>query len=303
MHGKTVLVTGGTGGIGKETARRLARLDARVVLVGRDPGRARSAVEEIRRDTGNPDVAALTADLTRQRDVRRLAGELTDRYAALHVLVNNAGVVAPRRELTEDGVETAFAVNVLAPFMLTHLLFPVLRASAPARVVNVAGGIPRGRIDLDNLQGERSYVGLSCYNQTKLALMAMSHAFAERVAGTGVTVNVAYPGHAYTSMNKDLASTAYPVLARPVVPLLRLLLPVFYGGRAVVDASRSSAHLASSPDLAGMHGTYVDSRSRPTPWPASVLDERNRAAVWEICRRLGPVDDALLSDREWGSAG
>ncbi|MFC6018564.1 SDR family NAD(P)-dependent oxidoreductase [Plantactinospora solaniradicis] len=303
LHGRTVLVTGGTGGIGKETARRLARLAARVVLVGRDLGRARSAVEEIRRDTGNGDIAALTADLTRQRDVRRLAGELTDRYGALHVLVNNAGVVANRRELTEDGVETAFAANVLAPFALTHLLLPVLRASAPARVVNVTGGIPRGRIDLDNLQGEKSYVGLSSYNQTKLALMAMSYAFAERLAGTGVTVNVAYPGHACTSMNKGLASTTYPVLARPVVPLLKLLMPVLYGGRAVVDASRSSAHLASSPELAGMHGTYVDSRGRPTRWPASVRDERNRVAIWEMCRRLSPVDDARWPGREWGSTG
>ena len=201
LRGKTVVVTGGTGGIGRMTARGLAGLGARVVVVGRDAGRARTAVEELRRETGNDRVEALTADVTRRRDLHRLADQVTERYGQVDVLINNAGVTRPRRELTEDGVETTFAANVLAPYVLVHRLLPALARAAPARVVNLTGGVPRGRIDLDNLQGERSYVGLSVYNQTKLALMAMSHTFAERLQGSGVTLHVASPGHAYTSMN------------------------------------------------------------------------------------------------------
>jgi NAD(P)-dependent dehydrogenase (short-subunit alcohol dehydrogenase family) len=286
MRAKRVVVTGGTGGIGRETARGLARIGARVVVVGRDAGRARAAVEELRRDTGNDGVDALTADVTSQRDLRRLAEQLTDRYGTIDVLINNAGVTMARRELTGDGVETTFAANVLAPYLLAHLLLPALTRAAPARVVNITGGIPRGRIDLENLQGERSYVGLSVYNQTKLALMAMSYTFAERLQGSGVTLNVAYPGHAYTSMNKGLTADTYPPAARPIVPLLRLVIPILYGHRALVKASRSSIYLASSPETADMHGVYLDARCRQRAWPAAVLDQRNREAIWMLCEKL-----------------
>jgi NAD(P)-dependent dehydrogenase (short-subunit alcohol dehydrogenase family) len=286
LNGKTVLVTGSTGGIGKETARGLARLDAHVVLVGRDTGRADAAAEELRRDTGNGNVDALTADLTRQRDLHRLANQVTATYGHLDVLINNVGVTRARRELTEDGIETAFAANVVAPYTLTHLLLPALTRATQARVINITGGVPRGRIDLDNLQGERSYVGLSFYNQTKLALMAMSYTFAEHLTGTGVTLNVAYPGHAYTSMNRDLTINTYPAAARPIVPLLRLALPVLYGHRAAVRASRSSIYLAASPQLQGVHGTYFNSRSQRTPWPNAILDQHNRDTIWALCEKL-----------------
>ncbi|MER5647414.1 SDR family NAD(P)-dependent oxidoreductase [Streptosporangium sp. NPDC002524] len=292
MRGKRVLVTGGTGGIGKETARGLARLGAHVVLVGRDPGRAETAADELRRDTGNRRIDALTADVTRQEDLHRLAGQAAERYDGLHVLINNVGVNMARRELTVDGVETAFAANVLAPFTLTRLLTPLLRAAAPARVVNITGGIPRGPIDLDNLQGERRYLGwtFTQYNHTKVIMMAMSHVFAERVAGTGVTVNVAYPGHAYTPGNRATPMRAFPLVYRPLVPLIRLLGPVLLADLA--RPARSSLRLASSAEVEGVNGTYFGTDGEPTPWPASVRDERNRRAVWELCERLGGVDVA-----------
>ncbi|MFG3702791.1 SDR family NAD(P)-dependent oxidoreductase [Micromonospora sp. NPDC047620] len=286
LRGKTVLVTGSTGGIGKQTARGLARLGARVLVVGRDPDRARNAVKELRRDTGNDQVDSLTADVTRQRDLHHLADQVEDRHGTLDVLINNAGVTMARRKLTEDGVETAFAANVLAPYILIHRLLPALSRVTPARVINITGGVPRGRIDLDNLQGERSYVGLSFYNQTKLALMAMSYTFAERLRGSGVNLNVAYPGHAYTSMNQGLTIGTYPPAARPIVPLLRLLMPVLYRQRALVKASRSSIYLASSPHAADLHSTYVNSKCQRTPWPTAVLDQRNRDAIWTLCEKL-----------------
>ncbi|WP_217697471.1 SDR family NAD(P)-dependent oxidoreductase [Nocardia donostiensis] len=162
MEGKTVLVTGSTGGIGKETARALAGLGASVILVGRDKDRANAAVEELRGSSGNRRVEAITADMSRLRDVRHLAEEVSNRTGGVDVLINNAGATRSHRILTEDGLETAFAVDVIAPFCLTHWLMPALTAAAstrqPARVVNITGGIPKGQIDLDNLQGEKSYV-------------------------------------------------------------------------------------------------------------------------------------------------
>jgi NAD(P)-dependent dehydrogenase (short-subunit alcohol dehydrogenase family) len=287
MENRIVLITGGTGGIGRETARGLARLGAHVVLAGRDRERAAAAADELRRDTDNDAVDALTADVTRQADLHRLAAQVHARYGRLDVLVNNAAIVRERRELTEDGVEAMFAANVLAPFLLTKLLLPALRAAAPARVVNVTGAIPKGRIDLDNLQGERRYAWF--INQTKRALMAMSYEFATRLPTDEVTINVAYPGHAYTDMNRGLSARTFPRAARPLVPLLKLVLPVVYGGRAVEKASRSSVRLAADPTLAGVTGTYVDTNGRPTAWPGCALDEHNREVIWSLCERLSGV--------------
>lgn len=283
MEGKTVLVTGSTGGIGKETARQLADRGASVVLVGRDKNRADAAVEELRGSSGNKSVEAITADMSRLNDVKRLAEEVSNRTNSVDVLINNAGATRSHRQVTEDGIETVFAVNVVAPFCLTHWLMPALTASGAARVINITGGIPKGSIDLDNLQGEKSYVGLSFYNQTKLAQMAMSYRFAQELDGTPVTLNVAYPGHAYTSMNKDLTIDTYPPLARPIVPLLRLAMPLVYGHKALLKATRSSVYLASSPEVRNTNGTYFNTKATPTPWPDAVLDERTRTTIWELC--------------------
>ncbi|WP_324188576.1 SDR family NAD(P)-dependent oxidoreductase [Nocardia flavorosea] len=287
MEGKTVLVTGSTGGIGKETARVLAGLGAGVVLVGRDKGRAAAAVDELRRSTGNRHIQAITADMSRLSEVRRLAQEVGDRTGGVDVLINNAGATRSHRILTEDGLETAFAVNVVAPFCLTHWLMPALTAAGsirrPARVINITGGIPRGKIDLDNLQGEKSYVGLSFYNQTKLAQMVMSYRFVQELDSARVTLNVAYPGHAYTSMNKGLTTGTYPPAARPIVPILRLVMPIVYGHRALLRATRSSVYLASSPAAAGIHGAYLNAKAERAGWPDAVSDVTARNTIWELC--------------------
>lgn len=281
MNGKTVLVTGSTGGIGKETARALAALGARVILVGRDRGRADAAAREL-----GDEAAAVTADLSTLAGLRALAAEVRARHDRLDVLVNNLGGMTAPRTLTADGVETTFAANVLAPYTLTCLLLPLLRAAPAARVVNLTGGIPGGPLDPDNLQGEKRYLGwtFSQYNHAKTAVMAMSRRFA---AVAGVSVNVAYPGHAYTPGNRATAAAAFPYAYRPVVPVLRLLGPRLLNDFA--KAARSSVHLASSPEMEGVTGVYVDAKARRVPWPASVLDERGCDAVWDLCARLGGV--------------
>ncbi|QKW40093.1 SDR family NAD(P)-dependent oxidoreductase [Actinomadura sp. NAK00032] len=279
MSGKTVLVTGSTGGIGKETARELARLGARVILVGRDTERAEAAATEI-------GATACTGDLTTLDRVRRLADEIADRHPRLHVLVNNAGGMSASRTLTQDGVERTFALNVLAPYALTCRLVPQLRAAEGARVVNLTGGIPGKPLDVANLQGEKKYLGwtFSQYNHAKTALMAVSRRMADALAPDDITVNVAYPGHAYTPGNKATSISAFPYAYRPVAPLIH-----FFGPRLLNDlakAARSSVHLAASPELDGITDAYFNAQLRRVPWPAGARDEQTATTVQHLCENL-----------------
>ncbi|MEV5569167.1 SDR family NAD(P)-dependent oxidoreductase [Spirillospora sp. NPDC052269] len=285
MHGKTVMVTGGTAGIGRETARGLALLGARVIIVGRNPDRAKAAAADLAAATG-AEVTPLIADLARLDGLRGLAARFADDHDTLDVLVNNAGGMSPERRLTEDGVELTFAVNVLAPYALTCLLLPQLRVADAARVVNLTGGQPDGTIDPANLQAEKRFLGwtFSHYNQAKTALMAMSHRFATRLADERITVNVAFPGHAYTPGNRATPVRAFPYLFRPVAPLIRLAGPLLLSDLA--KSARSSVHLASSPEVEGLTGVYVDAKARRATWPDGALDPRAQDAVWTLCERL-----------------
>ena len=181
MAGRTVLVTGGTGGIGKATALGLARMGAHLAITGRDHARAEDAAREIRA-AGGGQADVFVADLSSQADVRRLAGEVLGRLPRIDVLVNNAGGYWNTRHVTADGLEHTFALNHLAPFLLTHLLLGRLEQSTPARVVTVSSNVQAiGRIDFDDLQGERSYSGARAYNQSKLANVLFTYELARRL--------------------------------------------------------------------------------------------------------------------------
>ena len=183
MAGRTVLVTGGTGGIGKATALGLATLGAHLAITGRDRGRTEDAAREIRAAGGGP-VDVFVADLSSQAEVRRLADEVLQRLPRIDVLVNNVGGYWNTRHVTADGLERTFALNHLAPFLLTNLLLDRLKQSAPARVVTVASNAQAmGRIDFDDLQGERSYSGARAYNQSKLANVLFTYELARRLRG------------------------------------------------------------------------------------------------------------------------
>jgi retinol dehydrogenase-14 len=202
MAGNTVLITGATGGIGKATAAGLARLGAHVAIIGHDRRRTKTAATEIRAAGGSVDT--FVADLSWQAEVRRLADEVLERLARVDVLVNNVGGYWNTRRTTPDGLEHTFAVNHLAPFLLTNLLLGQLKRSAPARVVTVASNAQRlGRIDFDDLQGERSYSGARAYNQSKLANVLFTNELARRLSPGEVTANALHPGLVSTSLGAE----------------------------------------------------------------------------------------------------
>src|SRR5262245_12294395 len=214
MNGKTCIVTGASSGIGKETAVALARAGARVAIVSRTQDRGQDALAEIRRRSRG-DVTLFVADLGSQRAIRALAVQLARALPRVDVLVNNAGLILDRCVLTEDGLETTFAVNHIGYFLLTRLLEPTLRAAGQARIVNVASRVHHGAtIRFDDLMGADGFDGWKAYGQSKLANIVFTYELARRLAGTGVTVNCLHPGVVASNFGK-----AGPVMIRLGVKL------------------------------------------------------------------------------------
>ena len=285
MTGKIVLITGGTGGIGKQTALALAKLGARVIITGRSRESGEATVSELQQLSGNQQIDLLLADLATQSGVRSMAGQFTERYSHLDVLINNAGLVESRRRLTEDGVEADFAVNVVAPYLLTQLLMDHLRSSLSTRVINLTGGRHPSNIDLDNLQAERSFDGLNTYSHSKLVMMTVMVKMAQQMRGTNVTINVCYPGGTSTTMTRSVTPQMFPGLTRLFWPVFKLMTRAD-GGRSAAKAARSSVYLASSPDVEGMNGNYFDTDSKSVEWPKAVLDRTTRRNLMNIVERL-----------------
>ena len=206
MKGKTCLVTGANAGIGKAAAMELARRGARVVLLCRSETRGRAALSEIERRSGNASLDLLVADLSSQRRIRTMAEEYLRRFERLDVLVNNAAVLAWReRRVNEDGLEMTFAVNHLAPFLLTGLLLDRLKECAPSRIVTVASGAHRrAELDFDDLQNERDYSPFDAYSRSKLANVYFTYELARRLEGTGVTANCLHPGVVSTALFREM---------------------------------------------------------------------------------------------------
>lgn len=289
MHGKVVLVTGGTSGIGQETAIGLAKLGAQVIITGRNRQRGEVAVKEIQAASGNAQIHLMLADMTSQASIRQLADEVYACYSRLDVLVNNVGMVVPTRQLTVDGIELNFAVNHLSAWLLTTLLQPLLEESAPARVVNVTGGIV-GKVDLTNLQAEKSnYVGFMAYSHSKSILMAASYEMAERFKGKGVTVNVAYPGGVNTT-NMGRQPSTLPMWMRPLMSVVRRTL-----NTTAEKAALSSIYLASSPEVEGVTGQYFNTNSKPAKWNASVYDGHIRTTIWALSERLAQLQPEAVA--------
>jgi NAD(P)-dependent dehydrogenase (short-subunit alcohol dehydrogenase family) len=275
LQGKICLVTGSTSGIGKVTARELANRGATVVLVSRSRAKGEATQAEIKQATGNQQVELLVADLSVLEDVRRLAAEFQHTYPHLHLLVNNAGGAYPTRTLTFEGFEATLAVNYLAPFLLTELLLDTLKASAPARVVNVSSAQhANASIEFDNLQGEKKYANLRNYNQAKLALLLWTYELARRLEGTGVTVNALHPG--------VVASNFAAGMIGPAALAVKLLKPFLL---TVEQGAQTTLYLATSPQVEGVTGKYFV-KSQEKPSSSRSYDQTVGSRLWEVTEQL-----------------
>lgn len=274
VKGKLILVTGSTDGIGMQTALDLAHMGAHVVIHGRNRERGERVQREIRQVTGNDEVDLLIADLARQREIRELALAIQSRYNRLDVLVNNAGVYLKPRRMTEDGLETTFAVNHLAPFLLTNLLLDLLEASAPARVVTVSSTTHQSirQVDFDNLQGEKWYDGYHAYALSKLGNILFTYELARRVQNRGITANTLHPGAVNTK-----------------------LLRAGFGsyGLDLEQGAETPVFLASSPEVEGITGKYFVNKRSALSSPLSYRREL-QDGFWKISEQL---TDLVVSER------
>jgi len=282
MQGKICLITGGSNGIGKSTAQGLARMGATVVIVGRNAQKTAQVVAEIRAASGSNTVDSLVADLSSQQDVRRLANEFKSKYAHLHVLLNNAGAVFMQRQLSIDGIEMTFALNHLAYFLLTHLLLDTIKASAPARIINVSSGAhTSGKIEFDNLQGERAY-GLSAYDHSKLANILFTMELSRRLEGSGVTVNALHPGFVATGFAKNNGKV--------IAALVSIFAPLV--ARSPAKGAETSIYLASSPEVEKITGKYFYD-SKVTPTSPVATDMAVAKKLWDVSAEMVHLADAV----------
>ncbi len=277
MQGKICMVTGANSGIGKATALELAQMGATVVMVCRDRARGEQARSEITTKSRKNAVDLLQADLSSQQSIRHLVETFQHHYTHLHVLINNAGAAFPgRRRETVDGLEMTFAVNYLAPFLLTHLLLDVLKASAPARIVNVSSAAhTSSSIQMDDLQAEKLYRPMRTYPQAKLAVVQFTYQLARRLQGTGVTANCLHPGFVATNFAQSDGG--------PAVRLLVKVLGSF--GASPQEGANTSIYLASSPEVEGVTGTYFV-KSIPRRSAAISYDESLQRQLWEQSAKL-----------------
>jgi len=275
MTGRTVLVTGGTGGIGKATAIGLATKGAHLAITGRDRERTEGAAREIRA-AGGGQVDVFVADLSSQSEVRRLADEVLESLSRIDVLVNNVGGYWKTRHVTADGLERTFALNHLAPFLLTNLLLDRLKQSAPARVVTVSSAAQfMGRIDFDDLQGERAYSGTRAYSQSKLANVLFTYELARKLQATSVTANALHPGVVRTAFGAEDPGGVQRLLTPFIRPFMK----------TPAQGAATSIHLASSPDLEQVTGKYF-ANSTPKRSAKRSYDEAAAERLWQVSAEL-----------------
>jgi len=279
IDGKTVVITGGNAGIGKETAVGLASKGAHVAITARDPRRGREALDDIRERSGSELVEVMDLDLADLSSVRSFASDYAKRHDRLDVLVNNAGLVLISRTETVDGFETTFGVNHLGHFLLTQLLLDQIRASAPSRIVVVSSDAhkqARKGLDFDDLNSERKYSPFGVYGKTKLANIYFARELARRLDSTGVTANALHPGFVASRFARDgdggfLAEIAM-TLGRPLA-----LSPQ--------KGARTSVYLASSPEVADVSGAYFY-RCRQKQPSAVARDDEAARRLWAVSEEL-----------------
>jgi NAD(P)-dependent dehydrogenase (short-subunit alcohol dehydrogenase family) len=268
---QTILVTGATNGIGKETARGLARMGAQVVIIGRDATKTEAVLQELRSSTGNPRIHALLADLSLQQEVRRVAEEFLSQYSRLDVLINNAGTVYQKRVITSEGFEATWALNHLSYFLLTHLLLERIRQSTPARIVNVSSSAHAfGKIAFDDLLAEKRYAGFDRYGMSKLGNVLFTTELAARLEGSGITVNAVHPGFVpVTFQNK--ATVGFRLFLMMTKPF----------AKTPEQGAATSIYAATATELATVTGKYF-ANSREKTVAKRAQDQELARRVWEL---------------------
>jgi NAD(P)-dependent dehydrogenase (short-subunit alcohol dehydrogenase family) len=276
MRGRVCMITGANSGIGKATALGLAKLGATVVMVCLDRARGESALKEISQGSGNTSISLFVADLASQKSVRLLAKEFTDTNPKLHVLINNAGVLQTKRILTEDNIETTFAVNYLAHFLLTNLLLETLEASAPSRIVTLSSNLHQGaQINFEDLQGEKHFSGFGAYHQSKLANILFTYELSKRLQGTRVTANCLHPGAIRTNLGRHQKSILFRAGYR--------FVSLFFS--SPTKGAQTVIYLASSPDVEYVTGKYFVNKKEKKSSPES-NDEAAAQKLWQISAKL-----------------
>jgi len=276
MNGKICLITGATNGIGKATAQALAQRGATVVIVGRNPAKCAAVVSEIKRISGNDAVEALVADLSIMAQVRQVADQFKAKYQQLHVLVNNAGGAFAKREVTAEGLEKTFALNHLSYFLLTNLLLDTLKASAPARIINVASDAHKGmHLDFADLQSTQGNFIFHAYGRSKLAVVVFSYELARRLSGTGVTANVLHPGLVRTGFASNMAA----------VPAAMINVFMRFVGVTPAQGAQTSVYLATAADVENVTGKYWQ-KSKVILSSRATYDETTWTRLWDVSAKL-----------------
>ncbi len=283
MQGKVCLVTGASSGLGFVTARGLARLGATVVMVCRNQQKGEAEQAEIKTASGNDKVDLLLADLSSQQSIRQLADEFKRKYDRLDVLVNCAGGVRGKRELTADGYEQTFALNHLGYFLLTNLLLDTLKASAPSRIVSVASEAQSfGRINFDDLMGAKKYSAWGAYGQSKLANVMFTYELARQLAGSGVTANAVHPGVVRSGFGGDFGG---------IIGLgMKLIRPFEITPER---GAQTIIYLATSPEVEGVSGEYF-SNKKPIKSKKQSYDVADQQRLWQVSEQLTAARSALL---------
>ena len=275
IKGKICLITGATSGIGKVTARELARKGARLVIVSHNQLKCENTVASIQDETGNKDIEYMVADLSSQDQIHQLASGFLDRHDHLDVLINNAGAIFLSREVSVDGIEMTWALNHLNYFLLTNLLLDTLKASAPARIINVASAAHRGaKINFDDLQAEHHFNGMQAYSQSKLANILFTYELARRLQGTQVTANALHPGFVASNFAKNNGGLVR--LGMGVAQLFAI---------SPEKGAETSIYLASSPEVEGISGSYFVKKEAVKSDPAS-YNEETAQKLWQVSEAM-----------------
>lgn len=274
------VVTGATAGIGFETAKALAQMGDRVILVNRNEEKSKQAVDSIQETTEHDHLEYVIADLASQKDVRRAAAEIKERIDRVDALVNNAGTWFSKQTLSEDGIEMQLAVNHVSPFLLTHLLLPLLLKSDDARVVNVSSDTHfRGKIDLNDMKMEKGYHGIKSYGRSKLAMVMCTYELAEQLEGTNVTVNAVQPGLVKTDIGHK-----HTIGLHSIAWWFRKL-----GGVTPDKGAETNIFLAASPEVKGVTGKYWD-KCKPKPSSKRSYDRDMQKKIWEKTLEMANID-------------